>query len=545
MIVKKVANPKKSASKSTRIRSLASYITSPEATNSEEKCIYSGSRGFMMDDRASQVAEMVALAQLATRSKDPINHYVLSWQEGEQPAAEQIEEAVGIFLDELGLKEHQAIYALHADTDNTHLHLMVNRVHPETLKVVEINRGFDLEAAHKGVSKIEAAQGWRREKKGRYIVTESGEVERTEQEPKKRKEPRQARKDMEERTGTKSAQRIAIEAGADIIKKAQSWEQLHRELAAEGLRYERVGSGAKIWVGEVPVKASDVDRAASLSQLQKRLGAYQAAPAGLQIAKREAEPLKQGTPLWREYAAQRKQHFEAKKRAYADLGAAHVAQRKELQAAQKAERAELKGTDWHGRGVVLNAMRSVLAAKHAAERAELKEKQVRERALKRQQFRPWPSLEDWYKLQNSPELAEAWRMRREARQRLEGEVFVSPVPAKDIRAFRAEVDGGIVRYIHQDRADGFAAFIDRGKQLDVQDWQNEASTLAALQLAAQKFGGAVTLNGNDEFKRMAAALAVQHNIRILNPELANFVQECQQEHNQAHKYQQRSSGMER
>lgn len=40
----------------------------------------------MMDDPKSQTAEMIALSQEAVRSKDTINHYVLSWREGEQPS---------------------------------------------------------------------------------------------------------------------------------------------------------------------------------------------------------------------------------------------------------------------------------------------------------------------------------------------------------------------------------------------------------------------------------------------------------------------------
>jgi hypothetical protein len=55
---------------------------------------------------------MIALSQEAVRSKDTINHYVLSWREGEQPSPEQVEEAVSIFMDELGWKDHQAIYGL-------------------------------------------------------------------------------------------------------------------------------------------------------------------------------------------------------------------------------------------------------------------------------------------------------------------------------------------------------------------------------------------------------------------------------------------------
>jgi hypothetical protein len=129
---------------------------------------------------------MVALAAESVRSKNPVNHYIMSWREGEQPSPEQVEEAVSIFMEELGWKDHQAIYGLHADTDNIHLHIAINRVHPETLKIVKINRGFDIELAHKAIARIEHAQGWQREQNGRYQVLENGELGRAPYDPESR-----------------------------------------------------------------------------------------------------------------------------------------------------------------------------------------------------------------------------------------------------------------------------------------------------------------------------------------------------------------------
>jgi len=117
---------------------------------------------------------------------------------------------------------------------------------------------------------------------------------------------------MENRTGEKSAERIAIEEGAPIIKRAQTWEQLHRELAAKGMRYEKTGSGATVFVGDVGVKASDVDRNASLAKMQKRLGEYQPAPQHQQVAQREPEPIKPDVPGWKDYITGRKAHYAAK-----------------------------------------------------------------------------------------------------------------------------------------------------------------------------------------------------------------------------------------
>ena len=93
MIFKKVPNPKKSASKAKRISGLSNYIAEPAKQNGREKCIHFRALGFVCNDLRSQQAEMLALATDATRSPDPINHYVLSWRDGERPTLKQADEA--------------------------------------------------------------------------------------------------------------------------------------------------------------------------------------------------------------------------------------------------------------------------------------------------------------------------------------------------------------------------------------------------------------------------------------------------------------------
>ena len=542
MIVKKVKNPQKAASKAVRISRLTGYIREPERENSLEKCIHAGARGFITDEPRSQTAEMIALSQEAVRSKDTINHYVLSWREGEQPSPEQVEEAVSIFMDELGVKNHQAIYGLHADTDNLHLHLAINRVHPETLKVVKINNGFDIEAAHKAIALIENAQGWQREQNGRYQVLENGELGREHIDKDKPRQPAQPKRDMENRTGEKSAERIAIEDGAPIIKKAQTWEQLHRELAAKGMRYEKTGSGATLFVGDVGVKASSADRDASLSKLQKRLGTYQPAPQRQQVAQREPEPIKPDVPGWKDYITGRKAHYAEKNADKLAQDKRQEQERKQLAEQQKARRDELMRGNWKGKGEVLNAMRSVIAAEQAAEKAALKEKHQKQREQHRQQFRPYPDLEQWQRMQKSPELAEQWRHRASEPQRIEGDRSEPPTP-RDIRAYAPEIVGQQVHYSRRDEggAGRGVSFVDKGKSIDIHDWRNRDSTLAALQLSAQKWGS-FTVTGSDEYKAMCAKLAAEHGFKITNPELQESIQQerqrIQQERAQAMKSEQ-------
>jgi hypothetical protein len=527
VIVKKVPSSKVK-NKATSIRDLADYIREPHSQNLDEKVLYANGRAFLCYDHAAQREEMVSLAAESVRSKNPVNHYIMSWREGEQPSPEQVEEAVSIFMEELGWKNHQAIYGLHKDTDNIHLHIAINRVHPETLKIVEINRGFDIEMAHKAIAKIEYAQGWQSEQNGRYQVLENGELGRAPYDPEKPRQPDQKKRDMENRTGEKSAHRIAVENGAAIIKQAQSWEQLHRELAAQGMRYEKTGSGATVFVGDVPVKASDVARNAGLSKMRKRLGEYQPAPQRQQVAQREPEPIKPDLPGWKDYITGRKAHYAEKNADKLAQDKRQEQERKALQEQQKARRDELMRGNWKGKGEVLNAIRSVIAAEQAAEKAALKEKHQQQREQHRQRFRPYPDLEQWQRMRKSPELAEQWRHRASEPQRIDGDRSEPPTP-RDIRAYQPEIHGKQVHYTRKEDAGGGrgVSFVDKGKSIDIHDWRDRDTTLAALQLSAQKWGS-FTVNGNDEYKAMCAKLAAEHGFKITNPELQESIQQERQ-----------------
>jgi hypothetical protein len=520
MIAKKIKSSR-TKSKASSIRHLADYIRQPTQVKPTEKILYSGGHGFVCADHESQKAEMIALASEAVRSKNPVNHYVLSWREGEQPNFEQVEEAVSIFMEELGLEGHQVIFGLHKDTDNLHLHLAVNRVHPETHKVIEINRGFDIEAVHKAIARIEHAQGWQSEKNARYRVTENGDLGREHFDPSKPRQPGQRQRDMENQTGEKSAERIAIEEAGPIIKRAKTWQQLHCELAEKGIRYEKTGSGATIFVGDIGVKASRADRSASLSKLERRLGPFQPPTAEHRRAERQPEPLKREVPGWDAYVAERKAHYAAKNAALQEQQKRQEDERKHLFDRQRQQRAEVLAGNWRGRGQLRNALASVLAAQQAAEKLVLKEQHQRERAALRQQYRPFPVLEQWQRLRLRPDLAEAWRHRDSEPRGMAGDHSEPPTP-RDIRAFSHEIVGSQVHYSQAGGRGGGVSFADMGRRIDVHEWRDRDNVLAALQLSAQKWGR-FEVTGNDEYKLLCAKLAARHGFKITNPELQESI----------------------
>nr|WP_181375931.1 relaxase/mobilization nuclease domain-containing protein [Polaromonas sp. H8N]AWD72286.1 conjugal transfer relaxase TraI [Polaromonas sp. H8N] len=293
MIGKKAPNPKKSSSKAIRVTALSAYITRPELANGREKCIHYEAQNFITDDLKSQTLEMVALSHSAVRSKDPIDHYVLSWQEGEQPSIAQARQAVHITLKHLGLQGHQVIWGMHSDTDHVHIHIEVNRVHPQTFKVVEINKGFQNNAIQQAAAMVEKVQGWKTHASSRFRTDELGHLIRDSKnrpqvfdKPNQLDQPKAPTgpiKDKEIQTGEKSAQRLCIELAAPIIAASTSWKQLHEALANVGIEYRQEGSGAKLFINRIGVKASDVvERKNNFGALQRRLGPYQS-PQQLEI----------------------------------------------------------------------------------------------------------------------------------------------------------------------------------------------------------------------------------------------------------------------
>lgn len=531
MIGKKIPNPKKSASKATRISRLVSYVLSPEDSRGDEKCIASGANGFLSNSDAGIAAEMIALAQSCKQSSDPIEHYVVSWRPGEVPTGEQAKDAVEIITKEMGLDGLQVVWALHSDTENMHLHVVVNRIDPITEHARRINNGFDVDALHAAVAVIEHKQGWQVEANKRFAVLEDGTVARVDRGSVRQQ--KQKARDAELRTGEKSALRVAQERAAPILKAAQTWQQLHEHLAGIGMRYEKKGSGAVIIVGDDVVKASDVSRSFALSQMQKKLGTYEPPRAGLRVAAAPREPVNDIAKElgWSEYAQARAKHVSDRKAAKADLDDRIKQMRDEQYKAHAAERRKALAGDWRGRGQALNALRSIVAARQAKERAELKD---RIDTLRKQFVRRHPALfptfEEWLRQQRGPDAAERYR---HSEQIAEIRGPDTKPAARDIRDYEPVVAGDAIRYVGRD---GRVDFIDKGPRIEFLDRSDDA-VLAGLQLAQMRYGKQLTLFGSDDFKRQAIRIAVANNITIANPELRDQVE--------AERQRQRSEAMEK
>ena len=69
----------------------------------------------------------------------PVLHYSLSWARDETPDKREMSRAVDESLEALGLEGHEALIVAHEDTRHPHVHVIANRVDPETGKAAKLS----------------------------------------------------------------------------------------------------------------------------------------------------------------------------------------------------------------------------------------------------------------------------------------------------------------------------------------------------------------------------------------------------------------------
>lgn len=87
-----------------------------------------------LEDLELAILEAETVQDLNTRvQKDKSYHLIVSFRD-ERPSKEALHDIEQHFAKALGFEQHQRIVAIHHDTENYHLHIAYNKVHPTTFK---------------------------------------------------------------------------------------------------------------------------------------------------------------------------------------------------------------------------------------------------------------------------------------------------------------------------------------------------------------------------------------------------------------------------
>ena len=88
------------------------------------------------DDQA-QLKRDAGIAPGGRRCEEPVKTLSLAWHKDDAPTPEHMVEAADAFLKHMGWDGHQAVLVGHRDTEHRHIHIILNRVNPETGRTLD------------------------------------------------------------------------------------------------------------------------------------------------------------------------------------------------------------------------------------------------------------------------------------------------------------------------------------------------------------------------------------------------------------------------
>lgn len=487
-----------------------------------ERLHHLNASNFLTETIEGRRAEMMASASQAVRSPNPLSHWLISWRERERPSPEEIDEAAEMFLSHLGLGKHQAIYAAHADTHNFHLHIAVNRYDPFRNRMLKVNGGFDLEAAHAAIALITDKQGWDREENARYEIV-GGKAKLTAAAEAAKKDGRKTlgvvAASYEARTGLKSTQRIAIEEAGPAMLAARSWSELHFALAEKGIEYIPSRSGAVLKINNEHVTASSAHRRCSHGKLVGRLGDYKPRLRSVTVRERTLdESAMDGAIRADEFANLRSNAAAARKQSEETIRSDRDRQLCEVTEAAELDRSRLDRLRDGGRSPERTALLTVIKEKEERALDAVKARADADLEQVKVKHRRAADYEDWLRSQNENYLADRWRNRRRLKEWI-GAFVGTPSPehsAANLNGYHATKIQGGVRWAREGAP---TAFIEWGDRIEVTLPRDEDAILTAFRLAQMKYG-MVTIIGPAAFQERAVAIVMEHGLgsRIANPD---------------------------
>ncbi|GAB7496897.1 TraI/MobA(P) family conjugative relaxase [Bilophila wadsworthia] len=240
-------------SSKSSITRLISYLTNTQGSSQRVGEVRIS--GCEAEEAGWAAMEMLATQQQNTRAKgDKTYHLVLSFHEN--LPSRDIAEIERRVCEAIGLGEHQRVSVMHNDTENPHLHIAINKIHPQKLTMIEPY--YDEKTLARVCVQLEKEFGLvadNHEPRAQGRSSAATSMERA--------------GDMESLTGW--IQRNCLSA----LKEAKDWRAFGKVLAEHGLSLEERKNGFVLTDGKVHVKASSVAYGLSRARLEKRLGNFE------------------------------------------------------------------------------------------------------------------------------------------------------------------------------------------------------------------------------------------------------------------------------
>ncbi|MFH0785234.1 MAG: TraI/MobA(P) family conjugative relaxase, partial [Pseudomonadota bacterium] len=487
MIIKHV--PMRSVKKSD-FAGLAEYITDEQGKT--ERVGLCTTTNCDADTIPTVIGEVLATQRLNTRATgDKTYHLLVSFRPGENPDAKVLKSIEERICSGLGYGDHQRVSVVHYDTDNLHIHIAINKIHPTRLTMHEPYKAY--QALAELCSVLERDYG---------LDLDNHQSRRT------AAEGRAA--DMERHSGIESLLSWIRRECLEKIRGAQSWPELHQVLHENGLELRERGNGLIIEADNgTMVKASTVARDISKAKLEDRLGLFEASVERTGRKEREYQkrPVRMRINTVELYAKYKSEILNLSATGSRELEKIRYQKNKKIEAAKRTNRLlRLTIKLMKGRPV----KKLLYAQTHKKLQREVESinnhYQKERQALKDQyQRRTWA---DWLKkkaLDGDAEALTALRAREAARglrgDTIRGEGQPGPASSHTTVVDNITKKGTII--VHT----GKGAVRDDGDKLQVSRKVTKESLREALQLAIVRYGNRITINGTAGFKELIAQVA--------------------------------------
>lgn len=246
-------------------RKLGLYIA--DASHEGEKLLFAWHEGCLSDTYTAALIEIEATQGMNTRCQGGKTYHLLVSFRPEDEAKlnpESMRDIEAAFAEALGFSDHQRVCGVHKNTNNMHLHVAYNMIHPESFTKREPFRDF-----------YKLSEACREMERKYGLVVDNGISQGQEAAP----QIEQKAASMEAHSGEQSFQSFVLEHKDDILKKlgtAGNWAEVHAALAEYGMEIKPHGNGLAVVsvTGKGAIKASAIDRSLSKNRLTDRMGEY-------------------------------------------------------------------------------------------------------------------------------------------------------------------------------------------------------------------------------------------------------------------------------
>ncbi|WP_020592832.1 TraI/MobA(P) family conjugative relaxase [Kiloniella laminariae] len=245
---------------------LAEYLAAAKEKGEklDDLWIVGSDAGTTIEDLDLAIMDIEATQALNTRAKtDKTYHLIVSFR-NDKPSAEALRDIEENFAKALGFEEHQRVAATHINTDNFHMHVAYNKIHPKTLRCH--TPSWDFPKREKICREMEKKYG---------LSIDNGIPDK---ENKKQISTRS--RDYEAITWEQSFDgyvRDNKKGLKAVLEQSKGWQDLHKGFADFGVQLKLRGNGLVITTQDrkTGIKASAIDRAFSKGSLEKKLGRFE------------------------------------------------------------------------------------------------------------------------------------------------------------------------------------------------------------------------------------------------------------------------------